>query len=480
MGSLLELKILTQKGLNPSKIATKNLAAWFDSSTFSTVTKDGGDLLAQLNNKASSAVGDAIQATGASKPLWVDNGMNGRDTALYDGTDYMTVAGLTGILSEANDWEVSVTFKLATATPDQVIFSSTAGASDRMTISINANGFLTCGIYDGAWTAKSVEFHNTETQHVVTMSRKAGVTTAYVNGDELILTAETPTAITTVDTVIGARTDGTLPLDGYISEIIVYNKALGFSERAQVLNYLKGKWNTGINTLADIQGGILWLNAQDTSSLIKSGSEEVSSWADGFAGSTAFVNVVTSQQPIYTLNKINGKPAVVFNGSSNELKEPGVVTAAMSAVNGATGSTIMMVSATSDISHAHTPLVNIGAVFLKIHLPWISLAVFYDFGASVSPGRVSAPWGGTVNVPNIWTFETDGTTHQRVMRDETIVVTAGTSLLPNVAVGAEVMSLGGNANRFEGDMGEIAIWNRRLSGYEHDRAYAIKYKRWGF
>lgn len=65
-----------------------------------------------------------------------------------------------------------------------------------------------------------------------------------------------------------------------------------------------------------LTGKLLWLDAQ---ALSLAGGAAVSSWADLTGLGQHAVQATTSKQPTYTLNKINGKPAVVADGVDDAL-----------------------------------------------------------------------------------------------------------------------------------------------------------------
>lgn len=65
-----------------------------------------------------------------------------------------------------------------------------------------------------------------------------------------------------------------------------------------------------------LTGKLLWLDAQ---ALSLAGGAAVSSWTDLTGLGQHAVQATTSKQPTYTLNKINGKPAVVADGVDDAL-----------------------------------------------------------------------------------------------------------------------------------------------------------------
>ena len=118
------------------------------------------------------------------------------------------------------------------------------------------------------------------------------------------------------------NTDGSALIDGYVSEVIVFNRSLTTSQRQQVEAYLAWKWGLRANlpithpgytlpsyavkfTPKSISGLYLWLDAADSSTLVMSGSS-VTSWNDksgnGFSA--------TPMDSAVTLRSQNNNPTI--------------------------------------------------------------------------------------------------------------------------------------------------------------------------
>jgi hypothetical protein len=79
--------------------------------------------------------------------------------------------------------------------------------------------------------------------------------------------------------------------------------------------FMHGMARNRIFSPLDIPGCALWLEADRGITL--DGSNKVSAWADQSGNGRHFINVTTSLRPLLSLNKIGGRPAVLWDGTSN-------------------------------------------------------------------------------------------------------------------------------------------------------------------
>lgn len=139
----------------------------------------------------------------------------------FGGSDYLDLATqINAILAVANDWTVKVWFKL-NVIDTQGIFQSTFGGSDRMGISYRDSA-LRVGYYDGAFTAKSVAFTQTNVWKQIAVVNSSGVISGYLNAVPMTGVG-TPGTEATVKTTIAARTSGNVGLNGSLGEVSVYD-----------------------------------------------------------------------------------------------------------------------------------------------------------------------------------------------------------------------------------------------------------------
>lgn len=75
--------------------------------------------------------------------------------------------------------------------------------------------------------------------------------------------------------------------------------------------------NGGISSPNDVPGLLVWLDANDLSSITKDGSNLVSNWTNK-GGSDAATQGTSASQPVYTASAINGKPAINFDPAGTQ------------------------------------------------------------------------------------------------------------------------------------------------------------------
>jgi len=73
-------------GWSPTDIS--NLLAWWDFSDIDTITKDGSDLISQVDDKSGNDY-HLTQLTGANQPTWQDDNRNNLDTADFGSAGFM-------------------------------------------------------------------------------------------------------------------------------------------------------------------------------------------------------------------------------------------------------------------------------------------------------------------------------------------------------------------------------------------------------
>jgi hypothetical protein len=71
---------------------------------------------------------------------------------------------------------------------------------------------------------------------------------------------------------------------------------------------------------SSISGNILWLDANDTTTITKDGSNKVSQWADKSPSALVYAQATGSNQPTWVAGLQNGKPGVRFDGVNDYLQ----------------------------------------------------------------------------------------------------------------------------------------------------------------
>jgi len=199
----------------------------------------------------SSNNSDLVQVTQSKRPALISNSLNGKRGVKFDGTDdalqassvtigaftYFVVMKLTGTAGMIYEHSAD-----AGTNPGSYMYGTTGNSLQvkRGTASSSKN-FTADWAVDNAAKITVQVFDGTHAGHLL-----------YINGASQSLTnvsADEPgTAEVTAALNVGARNDGaSLPSNGLIYEIIVYNRALTATERGKVERYLSSKYGVSLS-----------------------------------------------------------------------------------------------------------------------------------------------------------------------------------------------------------------------------------------
>jgi hypothetical protein len=197
-------------------------------------------------------------------------------------------------------------------------------------------------------------------------------------------TPSTPRNQSAGNNVIG-RTFSTEYMIGYIHEVIVYNSALGTTERQQVEAYLSQKWglksslplgHPGLTTTIyrsdftkqnvmtarpfytafsprQISGCSLWMDGADSSTMTTA-SSYISAWNSKGINALSFTQATSSQQPLLVNNVYNGNSVVRCINPGNNVVNVNIAT-----VNNA----LLQTGASFCIFIVHNPTIANGSPF---------------------------------------------------------------------------------------------------------------------
>ena len=206
---------------------------WWDSSKLSTITKDGGDLVSQWDDRSGNG-NHLTQATGASKPLWVNSVYNGKATIRFDGDDD-TITRTTftqGTLSLPV--MIFTMIEYPTTQPD-TIFSSASGSP--LSMNVQRSGGINY-MYSGSWVdvgavttgfAQFTHLFNNTTSAV--RRNGANINTGLNTGNNSVIGLS-----------LASQTTSANFADTDICEVLIYNSNLSNDDRNLVEAYLTAKW----------------------------------------------------------------------------------------------------------------------------------------------------------------------------------------------------------------------------------------------
>jgi hypothetical protein len=216
-------------------------ALWLDADDAGTITKDGGDLVSQWNDKSGNAR-HVTQATAANQPTYQAAGLNSKPTVYFGPTTrYLSSASVS---AHSGPWSVfAVAKRESTATGYGVILGQD-GLTNRIA--------QYARFMDNGTAIQTIPFHSsgnssaTQTGAVTSPCIVGSVcssssVTAYLNGAGGTAAAITGTLATGSRAITVGRIDyGGFEsyLNGYVSEIILIPSAVSVSDRQKFEGYL--------------------------------------------------------------------------------------------------------------------------------------------------------------------------------------------------------------------------------------------------
>jgi len=163
-----------------------------------------------------------------------------------------------------------------------------------------------------------------------------GQTQVNINGTSYTLSTSSPASLYAGGKlIIGSTTNGGTSQNefwnGYISEVILYNRTLSITERQVIEGYLAWKW--GIQTQLPVghpyysvqpspylaTSAAFWVDATDplNTGVAPANAASVSVWADKSGNGRNLGQIGTQTVPTFATNQINSLPAINFTNSSS-------------------------------------------------------------------------------------------------------------------------------------------------------------------
>lgn len=214
-----------------SPLDISNLELWLDASDAATITKDGGNLVSDWDDKSGQG-NDVAQATGTNQPLWVDSVQNSMPIIRFDGVDnYMNRASLTG--GDASQPNTIVIVVKWISGDDKGILDGVSGKRNYLT--------KTSGLYNiFAGTANTGTTVNSA--DILMYYAEFNSTSSFLRRSKSqLFTGDSGTnAIGGIH--LGSNFTPVAFGDPDIAEILIYNKALTTGERDSVETYMTDKW----------------------------------------------------------------------------------------------------------------------------------------------------------------------------------------------------------------------------------------------
>jgi type II secretory pathway pseudopilin PulG len=348
------------------------MALWLDANDCSTIKLSPGNKVnlwldkspainsvLSTNASVSTAGNNLMQGVDANRPLYVTGAANNKSVVRFSGSSFMTSSS---VITNAPGDDVSVlvvgaikaTNPITGPNPTYASYGSSVGSVGWSLYYNSASSYNPTFIVkrDDSW-GSNISINNTKPPSttasmnyvVMTGLTTDTKTTIFLNGQEITNIAANGGSINYGSNArfeIGSSAGGNNKLNGDIAEVIVYNRALATTERKAIEQYLAYKWQLFLDPVSPkdpatntiLGNGITsstlrsWLDASDTSTVYPTSGcpgsgansnegDVVGCWVDKSPNGYSAQKVAGTGQPSYKLSRLNGKPAIVFNGTTN-------------------------------------------------------------------------------------------------------------------------------------------------------------------
>jgi hypothetical protein len=338
------------KNTNPNNITSSfvptdlyNTALWLDASDSSTITLSGNNVI-QWNDKSGSGL-NVFKNISSPSPTYVTNVLNSKPVVNFVVGQFLETLSLNPSSTFTTDGIDSTIFLITIMKGDGVNNLSSYG------LSITDNNY----VLRAPWSESSkildigdrLNFNNNLNNQIVLFSIGRNGTNMffYNNGSLIGLNTNSPLSsiVTNITQKLLIGSSVANSYDGYLAEFIIFKTALSTDERQKVEGYLAWKWGLNSNLPSNhpyklsnpitisklflptnISGLRLWIDAQDSSSVVLSGSTVVQLFDKSnnryiFSGASGFTYNVTKFNTNYPSFYNNTQNANYTLGSNNSI-----------------------------------------------------------------------------------------------------------------------------------------------------------------
>lgn len=206
-----------------------------------------GEIIASWTDCSESGY-NALQATGANKPVYrADGGPDNKPYVEFDGSDDY-VATAASPLNGATEFAWIVVFR-CTASGNQAIAVESDGANVKQgfyAVDAELRFTVSTGTSYAAGAIEANRWHIARAVHADTVM-PAWRTTLYIDGVEQATQGNTNTGAYAIPVILGARADGTWPLNGGIAECMIFNSYATDAELRAVEAGLADRYGIDLN-----------------------------------------------------------------------------------------------------------------------------------------------------------------------------------------------------------------------------------------
>ncbi len=371
---------------------------------------------------------DAYQNTPSKKPLYDISGIN-----FYN--DYFGV----DIDVPETDYTLIMVFKTQGSIANAALYS-VVHPVDRNASANDRNLTLAAGkIRHRVWNTEIIattETYNDNKTHTVMIKHNSEGQKIYMDGDlKASGTIQSSDFNWSTGVVIGDFKVSS-PFQGYISEVMFYDRAISETEIQHIQTYLTEKWK---EVPSGISGLSMWLDADDPNA---DGTQpldgtSISTWTDKSVNGNDISQASSSRQPLYKLNQYNGRPVMRFDGVDDYL---------INASN-----------------------ISVQTVFIVSRLEPRAPSYLFDFRSGISNS-----WLYNINFGSFWNKYYKNNALTAKNSSEIFNNSWQINMFESHSQGSALMNLMSrysNNEEGKGDLAEVIIYDRVLSDTERGEVY---------
>ncbi len=464
---------------------TDGLKFWVDASDASTVTTNAAGLVEQWND-LSGAGNHVAQTDSTKRPVFNPTGLDGKPSLSFNSTNVLFKSG--SLLCYSNHTAFLVA-KATSHTENDMLGSGGTGAGDILIMHYRQVNFVFRGHYWGVSgvATKDSAINTAVSVPLVYAQRMSGTALElFRNGTRDAVQPFSSFSPNKKGIVLGYRSTGGSNgkcFAGEMSEVLIYERALSESERAQVETYLAEKWLMGYDPIAatPVTAGLKFrVDATSRQTILTNAVGQVIQWRDlsgnGYHLQQRLTGLTATNQPVYNPFGLNGKPALSFRGTN-------VLLTTAATIN-ASNHTVFVVAKATDVTAninwgndiVGTRVTSAGGFALNLRNGFMTGAYWItnDPPAAIT-GLVPFTFAPTLFEQRL--DDTGFNLFRNGIPDGSAAFSARTNVLVGISVGYRT-ELVNTDYGFIGEIAEVLIYDRALNESERQQVESHLTNKW--
>lgn len=220
---------------------TDSLILWLDATDASTITKDVSERVSQWDDKSSEG-NDVTQGTTIEQPAFTASAIGGKPALRFAGNDFLVSAAYnSGTISQPNT--AFVVINTVSASSNDKLFDGIDGSNRHVIQVIGSGDPDDMHLFAGIVISTGGGATPLDTDLVISGIFNGASSELFVNGTSEASGNAGSQSMAGIVVGSAFSQTGVDSYDGYIGELLMYDKLLSTSERQAVESYLTTKWN---------------------------------------------------------------------------------------------------------------------------------------------------------------------------------------------------------------------------------------------